>query len=78
MKINTKFDIGQKVYVIYNCHIFETKIAYIEVFKINNTLIIRYRYFLKGSCELYSSGEDELFVTREEAKAKLKEIPENE
>ena len=78
MKINIKFDIGQKVYVIYNCHIFETKIAYIELFKINNTLIIYYRYFLKGSCELYSSGEDELFATREKAEAKLKEILENE
>lgn len=73
MKINTKFEIGQKVYVIYNCCICETKIAYIELFKINNTLIIYYRYFLKGSCELYSSEEDALFATREEAEAKLKE-----
>ena len=78
MKINIKFDIGQKVYVIYNCCIFETKIAYIELFKINNTLIIYYRYFLKGSCELYSSEEGALFATREEAEAKLKEELKNE
>lgn len=72
MKIETKFDIGQEVYVIYNCCIFETKIGYIEVFKIYNALIIRYRYFLKGSDELYASEEDALFATREEAEAKLK------
>lgn len=73
MKIETKFDIRQKMYVIYNCRICETKIAYIQVFKINNTLIIHYRYFLNGSDELYASQEDALFATREEAKAKLKE-----
>ena len=74
MKIETKFDIGQKVYAIYHDRIYKTKIGYIQVFKIDNTLIIYYRYFLNDSDELYASEEDVLFATREEAEAKLKEM----
>ena len=74
MKIETKFDIGQKVYAIYHDRIYETKIGYIQVFNIDNTLIIYYRYFLNDSDELYASEADTLFATREEAEAKLKEM----
>lgn len=77
MKIETKFDIGQIVYTIRNHYIYKTRVEYIEIFKVANELIVGYKYYLPGSYETYLAEDNELFVTKEEAEQRLKEL-ENE
>ena len=70
MKIETKFDIGQEVYYIFNDKIiYKIKIFSIEIYETNSLHIVKYG---NVNGELYNEGS--LFTTREEAEAKLKEV----
>lgn len=71
MKIETKFDMGERVFYINSYN--ELQIGFI-----NKILFIQYNmhyglyYGLSGN--KYAYREQELFTIREEAEAKLKEI----
>jgi hypothetical protein len=65
MKIETKFDIGQKVYYIDFKNVVEMKISFLEVYKTDI-----FYYDTIGCCY----NEEDLFATKEEAEQKLKEI----
>lgn len=66
MKIETKFDIGQEVYVIENRHIFKDIVEEIEITE-DGILF----YFEEG---IYGLEENEIYATRQEAEQKLKEM----
>ena len=75
MKIETKFDIGQDVYTIrHNNSIYHTKIDIISLIEINGEVCVFYYYDQPGSYAHCEEIEKNLFATREEAEAKLKEL----
>jgi len=70
MKIETKFKPNQEVYYIsYDKTIYKIKIFSIEIYETKSLHIVKYR---NVNGELYD--ESSLFVTREEAEQKLKEM----
>ena len=70
MKIETKFDIGQKVYRIDECFE-EVRECTIRQIRIESPRLIAYFSRIEARFGYY---EDELFATREEAEKKLKEM----
>ena len=71
MEIKTKFEPQQKVFALYCGCIYKVSITSIEIEKINNELLIFYRYFIPGKNQPECSHGDELFATKEEAEEKL-------
>lgn len=69
MKIETKFEPNQEVYYIDRYIIYEMKIFSIEIYETNSLHIVRY-----GDANGKMFMEHQLFATREEAEAKLKEM----
>lgn len=72
MKIETKFEIGQEVYCVADCY--NTLGARLEIVSIVRIYVIQISD--KGIIYLTDDGqfeENELFATREEAEAKLRE-----
>lgn len=73
--IRPKFKIGQEVYTIrHNNHIYHTRIDEIKVVGINGKNEIFYYYDQPGSYAHWEEVEDNLFSTKAEAEAKLKEL----
>ena len=76
MKIETKFDIGQEVYVIDNhkrrINIIPCKVISIQTNSSDSHTAVNY-YCITG-CLLFWSEENKTFATKEEAEAKLKEM----
>lgn len=70
-----KFKIGQDVYTIrHNNSIYHTRIDEIKVVGINGKNEIFYYYDQPGSYAHWEEVEDNLFATKEDAQAKLKEM----
>lgn len=74
MKIETKFDIGQKIYTIEHREVKEWNIRYIQCNASREH--IHTFYEIENNGLIYVIWEEELFATREEAEQKLKEIGE--
>lgn len=70
-----KFKVGQQVYTIrHNNSIYHTRIDKVKVVGINGKNEIFYYYDQPGSYAHWEEMEDNLFATKEEAQAKLKEL----
>lgn len=73
-----KFKIGQNVWTIrHNNYIYNTRIDEIKVVGIDGKNEIFYYYDQPGSYAHCEEMEDNLFATKAEAEAKLKELGEN-
>ena len=77
-----KFKIGQTVYVTnkYNCCVYELKITSIHIRKHEDSTLNWLAYMATRLKDNFNCGysEDEFFVTKEEAEAKLKEMMKSE
>lgn len=69
-----KFNIGQEVWTIRHNSIYHTRIDEIKVVGIKGKNEIFYYYDQPGSYAHWEELEDNLFATKEEAQAKLKEL----
>lgn len=80
MKIETKFDIGQEVYCVSKddtWHIDKGTIRSVSIDKNTNTISIWFYVYYESGLTFWHILEDygkEVFATKEEAEAKLKEI----
>lgn len=84
MTIETKFDIGQKVWVIWGCSYFPEKcyiaedtIDWLKVYRVNpkaQKFSIAYRIKRNGSGKAYMFCEKDIYATKAEAQAKLTEL----
>lgn len=75
MKIETKFDIGQEVYVIRENKIFKEKILNIGIWSTSNTYDMQLDWqYRTEQCMAVYIDEKNIFATREEAEQKLKEM----
>lgn len=68
MKIETKFDIGQQIFYISSAY------KNIQLGFISKILVTQYNVWYGLSHSNYAYRETELFITKEEAEQKLKEL----
>lgn len=84
MKIETKFDIGQKVWVIWGwqilpekCRVAEETIDWLKVYRTNpkaQKFSVAYRIKQNGFGKAYMFCEKDVYATKAEAQTKLNEL----
>ena len=73
MKIETKFDIGQEVWIVFDRTLWGERLLSVEKVVIS-TIVITDKIMYNFETIPYDHKEELLFATREEAEQKLKEM----